>query len=233
MEEKDRIDLIATQTNYSHGINFKMVQFITELAWQKHTGGKFLELGPAEGVGTNILVGYGADLVVVEGSTALSNHLKLKHPNLEVHNTLFESFSPSEKFNTILMSHVLEHVENPEELLQKAKSWLVPQGQIIVGVPNSESIHRKLAVEMGILSKTTDLGDTDIKVGHRRVFSIESLTTLCHSVGLEVIETSGFWLKPLTNAQIEMLDNPTLEDALMKLGSEYPELAAEIVLVLR
>lgn len=43
----------------------------------------------------------------------------------------------SEKFDFITMFHVLEHIKDPTEILQKLGSKLTPDGQIIIEVPNS------------------------------------------------------------------------------------------------
>jgi len=42
------------------------------------------------------------------------------------------------EFDFITMFHVLEHIKNPIELLQKLGSKLAPKGQIIIEVPNAD-----------------------------------------------------------------------------------------------
>jgi len=48
------------------------------------------------------------------------------------------------KFDTIIMSHVLEHVLNPEEVLPQLRQLLTEKGQLIIAVPNSLSINKSL-----------------------------------------------------------------------------------------
>ena len=63
---------------------------------------------------------------------------------VEVYNNTFESFNPVGKFSCINMSHVIEHVPNPNEWVQKAKSLLEPDGVLVVDVPNWFSWAQKL-----------------------------------------------------------------------------------------
>ncbi len=55
---------------------------------------------------------------------------------IPVYSDTFESFEPGRKFSCINMSHVIEHVPNPNEWLQKAKSLLEEDGVLVVDVPN-------------------------------------------------------------------------------------------------
>lgn len=56
----------------------------------------------------------------------------------------FETFNPEMKFSCINMSHVIEHIPNPNEWLQKAKKLLEPEGVLVVDVPNWFSWAQKL-----------------------------------------------------------------------------------------
>ena len=52
-------------------------------------------------------------------------------------------------------------------------------------------------------------------------------------VGLEIEAFGGYWLKPLSNGQIEQDWTPQMVEAFMKLGERYPDIAAEIYVVAR
>jgi 2-polyprenyl-3-methyl-5-hydroxy-6-metoxy-1,4-benzoquinol methylase len=47
-------------------------------------------------------------------------------------------------FDTITMSHVLEHTHSPTEALAQAHARLAPGGQLVLAVPNYMSLHRLL-----------------------------------------------------------------------------------------
>lgn len=57
-----------------------------------------------------------------------------KH-GLEVKNNLGNC---ENKFDVITMFHVLEHVENPQKVLQNLKKYLNKNGRLVIEVPNSE-----------------------------------------------------------------------------------------------
>ena len=78
------------------------------------------------------------------------------------------------KFNTILALHILEHLEDPINFLKTMKSLLADKGKIIIVVPNAESLHRHLGVKMGIIETIYDLGEEDIRVGHKRIYPTPS-----------------------------------------------------------
>ncbi|MBM4257974.1 MAG: class I SAM-dependent methyltransferase [Deltaproteobacteria bacterium] len=51
-----------------------------------------------------------------------------------------EHYQPEQPFSVILMLNVLEHVDNPKELLVKARNLLAPQGILIIKTPNTDSL---------------------------------------------------------------------------------------------
>lgn len=58
----------------------------------------------------------------------------------------FMDFSLEEKFDRIIITEVLEHLENPEEVLEHASKLLTPAGQLIVTVPfgiNNHPDHKR------------------------------------------------------------------------------------------
>ncbi len=232
-QERNRLNSLGDVGRYGSGINEMMVREFSKRALTFYKGGSVLELGPAEGIGTEVFLGAVDHLEVVEGSLSLSENLVQKFPSLQVHNSLFEEFESEERFELIIMSHVLEHVENPIEILSKFSKFLMPGGKVVIGVPNADSIHRQLAVNMGLLETTFSLGETDHLVGHRRVYSHEKLRHEVELSGLEINELTGFWLKPYSNAQLEPIMTQQLIDASMELGQKYFEIAAEIMCVAR
>jgi len=162
-----------------------------------------LEMGYGEGNFTHELVQRGFKPTVLDGSEVLLKKAKELHgEKVEVTSALFEEYSPQKKFDCVLATHVLEHVDDPVVLLKEMKKWIHENGKIIIIVPNKESIHRQLAVIMGLQDALDTLGARDKLVGHQRVYSIDSL---CHDVeasGLKVLDTAGFFLKVLPNSMM-------------------------------
>ena len=195
---------------------------------------RVLELGYGDGLVTKDLIDQGHIVTVVEGAKSVVDAAHNKWGSqLTIYHSLFEEFSTAERFDAILATHVLEHLEDPSALLRRVAGWLRPNGQVIVIVPNCESIHRQLAVRMGLQAALDTLGERDYKVGHQRVYSLATLRSDVESAGLEVVEEKGFFLKVLPNAM--MLDyQPKLLIALNEVGDLLPaRYMANIAIVAR
>lgn len=143
----------------------------------------------------------------VVGVDASSKHLDLAKTNLpmaELHEALIEDFNTDERFDTITMINVLEHVADPVLVLRKAASLLSNQGILLVHVPNAMAINRRLAVLMGTLTECEELSPFDIQVaGHRRSYSMISLRADIQQAGLNINATGGVFYKMLSTPQID------------------------------
>lgn len=229
--EKRKLDLIASNSLYADKVNSQMIKFCFNIFFRHLVPGSVLELGPAEGLMTEKLYLYTEDLTIVDGSKIFCNRLKIKFPKSKVENVLFEEFSPTRKFDNIILGHVLEHVEDPVSLLRKCKDWLTSSGKIMAAVPNSQSIHRQAAVIMGLLEKEDAMSELDIHHGHRRVYCPSTFKSDFRNAGLDILQYGGFWLKPVSNSQIEESWSESMLNAFLSLGEKYPDIAAEIYIV--
>lgn len=226
--EGARLAAIAADSRYAEGPSVASIRYAAEVFRRFWTGSSCLELGPAEGVMTEVLAHRFPDLTVVEGAPTFCLELRRRHPGIEVVHALFEDFAPGRTYDTIVLGHVLEHVEDPVALAARARSWLAPGGRIVAAVPNSRSLHRQAAVLMGLLGAETDFSPLDVAHGHRRVFDPESFRSVFTRAGLRLHAFGGFWLKPVSNAQIADTWDAGMLAAFLALGERYPDIAAEI-----
>lgn len=229
-DEKLRVESCAAAMHYGRVMR-KATGYCAEVFKRHMVEGSVLELGAAEGVMTDLLISDYDDYTIVEATQSFVDEIKGRYPKINAVCSLFEDFQTNRKYKNIILGHVLEHVENPVEILRLCKNWLEDGGKIISAVPNSESLHRKAAVEMKLLSSTKQLNDTDRAVGHRRVYDIDMLKNDFTDAGLILIQTGGYWLKPISNGQIESQWSEEMIDAFMKLGEEYPTIAGEIYVI--
>lgn len=143
----------------------------------------------------------------VVGVDASSEHLKLAKQNLpgaDLHEALIEEFETEERFDTITMLNILEHVVDPIGVLKKAASLLDTDGVLIVHVPNAAAVNRRLAVLMGTLSSCEELSPFDIHVaGHRRSYSMATLLADIKAAGLKAQATGGVFYKSLSTPQMD------------------------------
>ncbi|NLH39957.1 MAG: hypothetical protein GX445_07850 [Elusimicrobia bacterium] len=97
--------------------------------------------------------------------------------------------------------------------------------------PNANSIHRQAGVKMGLLKRENELNKLDKKLGHRRIYTLETLQNDINKAGLNIKEIGGIFLKPLSNTRIEKWWTKKMMDAFYELGKKYPEIGAEIYAV--
>jgi 2-polyprenyl-3-methyl-5-hydroxy-6-metoxy-1,4-benzoquinol methylase len=194
---------------------------------------RVLEMGFGTGVITASLLDAGVDLEVVEGAPSLCATARERHPGLRVHESMFEAFTPEQPYDAVLALHVVEHVDDPVPLLRHLAGWLRPDGRLIVVVPNAESLHRQLAVRMGLQPTLDTLSARDHLVGHRRVYGLAGLRADLAAAGLGVTAEFGYFLKTVPNGM--MLDWPVeLLEALNAISDDLPaRLLANIGVVAR
>jgi 2-polyprenyl-3-methyl-5-hydroxy-6-metoxy-1,4-benzoquinol methylase len=207
-----------------------------EFPWIKghiKAGMEILDLGIGDGIILNLLQKCQEELRfkldVIEGSTEIYKKFnKAVNKDITIFNNFFENFNSNKSYDLILMSHILEHVDQPKEILSRFQQFLTPTGKILGIVPNRHSLHRRLAVHMGLQEKLETLSPRDKIVGHLRVYSIESLKQDIEQSYLEISSLKGFFLKPLANSQLIKFDK-SLVDALLVVSDELPvDLAANI-----
>lgn len=230
-EEKQRLEHIANNSLYDKGANAATIHYEFNVFRRFVVPGSILELGPAEGLMTGHLVDLGQEVICVDGSEFFSEKLKEKYPSIEVITSLFENFETDRKFQNIVLGHVLEHVDDPVEILKLARNWLAPDGILFAAVPNARSLHRQAGVIMGLLGAENELNDLDRHHGHRRVFDPESFRQAFLQSGYNIDYFGGYWLKPVSNSQIEAHWSPEMLEAFMKLGERYPDVSGEIYVV--
>lgn len=229
--ESNRLETIARDSWYTKGIAPRTIEYSGRIFARHIRGGRILELGPAEGAMTHCLAPLAQHITLVDGSETFCEMLREKFPAATVVCELFENYRPSETFDHIVLGHVLEHVMNPVALLQLVISWLAPGGRVLAAVPNARSIHRQAAVLMGLLPAEDALNEADVHHGHRRVFNPETFRNSFLQAGFVIDIFGGYWLKPISNSQIEASWTPEMLDAFMHLGERYPDIASEIYIV--
>ncbi len=230
--ELSHLEGIASDSWYCRGVNRDTILHCFSI-FKRHllAPGSILEMGPAEGVMSELLAPLTDDFHLVEGASAFCDSLRKRFPKAKVFHSLFEDFSPSQKYDNIVLGHVLEHVDDPAAILKVAKTWLSGKGRILAAVPNSRSLHRQAAVIMGLLPFEEGLNEADIHHGHRRVFNPETFRHAFTSAGLRVDVFGGYWMKPVSNSQIESSWTPEMLSAFMQLGERYPDIAGEIYVI--
>lgn len=203
---------------------------------QFFTGTSCLELGSAEGSGTPFLLNHFEQVTIVDGSfEAVDTVVRtLDNPRLTAVHAFFEDLDLGDaRFDTVVLAHILEHVDDPCRLLRMARSLVANEGVIIVDVPNGDSLHRQVGVHMGMLTHNIQLNEADHSIGHQRVYTPHAFRSELERAGLTVSSTGGMFIKVVSNAQTEAIFDRDQLDALFAVGVSNPDIAAEIYAVCR
>lgn len=230
-DEHERLSAVARDSWYDKGIAPRTIEYSAKIFRRYIDGGHLLELGPAEGRMTECLEPIADTITLVDGAAEFCQLLSRRFPRARVVHSLFEDFRPERQFDSIVLGHVLEHVLDPVALLRRVRTWLAPSGRVFAAVPNSHSLHRQAAVCMGLLRREDELNETDLHHGHRRVYNSQLLQEHFRDAGYSIDVCGGYWLKPVSNRQIEHTWTAEMLDAFMELGERYPDIAGEIYIV--
>jgi len=191
-----------------------------------------LDLGLGHGFATEIFSDGSGRHVVLEGSPAVIQNFKLRFPDnrSEVIETYFEQFDTEERFDLIVMGFILEHVHDPLLILNRFRKFLAPAGKLFVAVPNAEVMNRRLGHLAGMLPDMEALSENDLILGHKRYFTVDTLTKLVSEAGYKIEKLEGIYLKPFATSQILSLNlDHKIIQALCEMGVAYPELSCGIL----
>ncbi len=227
-KEKRRI----SKARYSsfNGFDAFTTKYIALLIQKNRAGKKLLELGCADGIMTQHLI-RNFDVTAVDGWLEGVEEIKRKFgKKVKTRVCLFEEFKTKEKYNDIVISHVLEHVKNPPELLLKAKKWLAPNGRIHIVIPHGHSLHRLLATAIGYIKKPNQLTQQDLRGGHRRVYLWSELESDTKRAGLQIVHSESMLIKFLPSPLMLRFGSRVI-NFLVRLGKYFPKIAGEIYLV--
>lgn len=228
---KEKLENVAEKSLYTTFTNSMTIEYSFEVFNRYLKPGSILELGPAEGLMTNYLKELDPNLTVIEGSDVFSEQLAAKFPEITIINSLFEDTQLDKQFDNIVLGHVLEHVEDPLVLLNHIKPWLKEDGIVLCAVPNARSLHRQAAVEIGYINNIFEMSEKDIHHGHMRIYTPETLQQDFLKANYKIANRGGYWLKPLTDKQLETVLDKEMLRGFMKLGEFYPDIAGEIYIV--
>ncbi|BAQ65658.1 bifunctional 2-polyprenyl-6-hydroxyphenol methylase/3-demethylubiquinol 3-O-methyltransferase UbiG [Geminocystis sp. NIES-3709] len=201
----------------------------TRFGWAE----SLLELGLGHGFTAELFAKSCSRHVIVDGASAVIDQFKGNHPTFqgEIVLSYFETYTPEEPFDVIIMGFVLEHVDDPDLILVRYREFLKPGGKIYIAVPNAKSLNRRLGLELGLIDDIYSLNDNDIALGHKRQFCRDTLHTRLKKNGYHVTYEEGIYLKPLPLAVLKTLpDFQANLDAMLKVGINFPDLCVGLLM---
>jgi phospholipid N-methyltransferase len=158
-------------------------------------------------------------------------------PNLHVVEGFFENVSAKVRDITkqapdlVICSALLHEVPSAKVLLDAIRNTMGTTTRLHINVPSATSMHRQLAVSMGLIEDVKNMSLRNLKLQQHRVYDMNSLLEELTSVGFDITEQGGYFIKPFTHAQMEAISpslDQTILDGLYKLGKDRPEWSSEI-----
>lgn len=232
--------LAAAVTSYGEGaapFDALMRSYMMRTFSPWFADGPCLQVGCAHGDQTSLLLQRFDDLTVLEPDPTFIAHTRDRLGDRVVFvESLLEDYETDRRFDTIIFSHVLEHVADPVAALRRLGELLAPGGRLYVIVPNAEAPSRHIAVKMGLFSQLEELSEADKAAGHRRVYRLDTLHRDVSAAGLQAEHSGGIFYKPLANFQLNaLIGGPLIGDEFMEacyaLGKERPAECASIFVV--
>ena len=184
--------------------NQVLTHFKVESCVEHAVGDTLLDIACGDGMLTALFAQHFKSVVGVDASSTHLAAARARVPTAVFHDALIEEFTTTQRFDSVFMLDLLEHVADPVAVLKKAASFLKPGGRLIVHVPNCDAVNRKIAVLMGTLTSCDELSPFDLQVaGHRRSYNLSSLQEDIHLAGLVVQNTGGIFYKMLSTPQMD------------------------------
>ncbi|MGY1720105.1 class I SAM-dependent methyltransferase [Blastococcus sp. SYSU DS0552] len=136
-------------------------------------------------------------------------------------------------FDMVVVSCLLHEVPDPQRLLAAVRAACAPGAVAHVNVPSARSLHRLLAVAMGLIPDPATESDTQRTMQQRTVYDQAGLEAELARAGFVVRHRGSILVKPFTHAQMQRLVDdgfltPELLDGFDRLAELLPELGSEI-----
>ncbi len=224
-EEVERAAQHYYNTALQKGVDNRTKKFVFERCRPFMKGPRVLELGYIDGAWTALTVGDGHRVDIVEGASRHVEHAQKTLgtlPTVRVFHNLFQEYKPDCRYNTIVAGDMLRYLDDPQAFLQQCQGWLEDDGNLIVTVPNSRSLHRRVGTLMHLEPTPASANARDKEVGNRRGYDRYELRELVLSSGYEIQELHGCFLKPLSSAQMADWPDDVLR-GLYEVGSELED----------
>jgi len=203
-----------------------------------YVSGSVLELGSSKGDFTKHLLPHFDDITCVEASNeAIEIANEVIGDKVKYINGLFEDISLTNKYDNIILTHVLEHITDPVTVLKKINDeWLSDTGVFFLVCPNANAPSRQIAVKMGLITHNSAVTPAEKEHGHQITYTLDTLERDAQLAGLNVVHRSGIFFKALANYQWDQLLNTDIIskeylNGCYKLGQQYPDLCSSIMLV--
>ena len=229
----------AKDHKYAYDFDFDVMHpFMLKSFLPHFVQGNLLELGSYKGDFTKRFLPYFDHITCVEAAGEAIAIARQKFGlTINFHHSLFEEVELPIRYNNIVLTHVLEHLEDPVKVLKRVNDeWLADHGKFFLVCPNANAPSRQIAVKMGLISHNSAVTHSEKEHGHQITYTLDTLERDAKAAGLKVIFRSGIFFKALANFQWDRLlqtdiISPAYLEGCFQLGHVYPDLCSSIFLL--
>ena len=221
-------------------VEYRRKKIIEEL--NKYNHKRILEIGCGNSPIFDFFFDFESMTVVEPGNGFAQNAREkaLLYPdkNITIVQGLIENVKEilkEQEYDYIILSALIHEVSNAREILDDVYELCSDDTVLHINVPNARSIHRLLAVEMGIIEDIHEVSDLGKKLQQNSVYDIDGMRGLLSDCGFEVLESGSFFPKFLSYSQLEkMLRGQIIDErffaGMYALGKYFPDYGSEIYL---
>jgi SAM-dependent methyltransferase len=158
----------TSERKYSYNFDFDVMHpFMIRSFEPFFITGSLLELGSFKSVFTSRLLDYFDDITCVEASgDALEEARRNLGDRVQFVHSMFETTTLPRRYDNIVLSHVLEHIDDPVSVLRRInEEWLAERGRFFPVCPNANAPSRQIAVKMGLISHNAAVTQAEAEHG--------------------------------------------------------------------
>lgn len=162
---------------------------------------RVLEAGPATGCVTRVLKERGCSVTGIEiddRAAAVAEPFCTRMIVGDVEKMDLLATFGEERFDVVTYGDVLEHLVNPDRVLENTRQILAPGGYVVASIPNVAHASLRLALLSGDFSYT-DLGLLDRT--HLRFYTRDTLDELFRSAGYTISDWKRIVVEPFVTEQ--------------------------------
>jgi ubiquinone biosynthesis O-methyltransferase len=187
--------------------NGPFVGVVAELSYKKRidfslrfipTGGIVLDFGCGDGHVTKGILQKAKKVTAIDISESAIEVAKEfnNHPDITYLNIALEDFNSNEKFDSVMMFEILEHVFDSEAVLKKVWGLLKDKGTLILSTPNFLRLTRRMKQLYGVRQIRKKMGKDSKRIGcdHIHEFTYSELKNMLNRCGFEILDYEGLIL---------------------------------------
>lgn len=177
----------------SRGLLYHVLQELLDV-FENRSIESALDIGGGTGVNLSILGSYVDIHHAISADTFVPRE---KEPRVEYYRVsaenLKESFPPH-SFDVIMMIEVIEHLVNPDMIIEAVSYLLKEEGVLVVTTPNLSSLLNRISLMLGYEPFGAEVSTRKVfgrpgsnVVGHLRLFTFRALIEFLESYGFRVL----------------------------------------------